>query len=203
MDTGKIRKVAVEHFIHKDIRNETNKNQQKYKKQFVKMQLKTNDIQRRKLQRRSSCSKAFPFLLIWSMFSLVSGSYSLAAAPCQGEQQLQIFSSLPACQARPTLVDLRRIFSNHSRVIQVVPDHVTVDRCGGSCFVPAHTCSPRVKSMAMVQVMLVMSKWPHGEHETLCTEVEVEVHHECECGCKVQPDQCLPGLQYYHQPSCR
>ena len=166
------------------------------------MQLKTNDIQRRKLQRRSSCSKAFPFLLIWFMFSLVSGSYSLPEH-CQGDQQLQIFSSLPACHPRPTLLDLRTIFSNHSRVIQVVPDHVTVDRCGGSCFVPAHTCSPRVKSMTMVQVMLVMSKWPHGEHETLCTEVDVEVHHECECGCKVQPDQCLPGLQYYHQPSCR
>jgi len=123
---------------------------------------------------------------------------------CVEDQQRLIFSSLPVCQTRPALVDLRTLFSNHShQVIQVIPDHVTVDRCGGTCYVPSHTCNPLVKSLAKVQVMMVLSKWPHGEHETLCTEVEVEVHEQCECGCRIQPDQCLPGLQYYHQPSCR
>ena len=95
------------------------------------------------------------------------------------------------------------MFSNNSDVIQVVPDHITVDKCGGSCYIPPHSCNAARETKMKVQVMLVLSKWPHGEHETLCTEVEVEVHHQCQCGCQVQPEQCLPDLQYYHQPSCR
>jgi len=122
---------------------------------------------------------------------------------CSGGQQKNIMESMSECSTRPTLVDLRRRFSNNSDVIQVVPDHVTVNRCGGSCYVPPHSCNPTKETVMTVQVMLVLSKWPHGEHETLCTEVEVEVHHECQCGCQIQQDQCLPDLQYYHQPSCR
>ena len=122
---------------------------------------------------------------------------------CKGTLQKSIIDSMSGCSIRPTLIDLRSMFSNNSDVIQVVPDHVTVDKCGGSCYIPPHSCNPARETKMKVQVMLVMSKWPHGEHETLCTEVEVEVHHQCECGCQVQPEQCLPDLQYYHQPSCR
>ena len=122
---------------------------------------------------------------------------------CQVSQQVSILNTLPPCQARPTLVDVREMFTNLSEVVQIVPDHVTVPRCGGSCYVPTHTCMAQVRSTKVVQVMLVMSKWPHGEHETVCIDVELDVHHECECGCKVQPEQCLPDVQYYHEPSCR
>ena len=152
------------------------------------------------------CTSSLPlsFLLLCYQLCLASASSSsLDAGVCLGEQQRQVFSSLPVCQARPALVGLRTAFNNHSQVMQVMPDHVAVDRCGGSCYGPAHTCSPTIKSLTIVQVMLVLSKWPHGEHETLCSEVEVEVHEQCECGCRIQRDQCLPGLQYYHQSSCR
>jgi len=104
---------------------------------------------------------------------------------CPVHHQVNILNSLPSCQ------------------VQIVPDHVTVPRCSGSCYVPTHTCLAEVQGIKVVQVMLVMSRWPHGEHKTVCTEVEVEVHHECGCGCKFQPEQCLPYLQYYHPPSCR
>ena len=102
---------------------------------------------------------------------------------------------MSGCSIRPTLIDLRSMFSNNSDVIQVVPDHITVDKCGGSCYIPPHSCNPATETKMKVQVMLVLSKWPHGEHETL-TEEEVEVHHQCQCGCQVQPEQCLPDLQY-------
>ena len=147
--------------------------------------------------------KPLPLLLLIFCFLLPSPASSTRLSSCLGEQQESIFHSIPSCQTRPTLVDLRDMFSNHSQVIQVVPDHVSVDRCGGSCYAPSHSCNPTVRSINKMQVMLVMSKWPHGKHETLCTEVEVETHHACQCGCQVQPDQCLPELHYYHQPSCR
>ena len=120
---------------------------------------------------------------------------------CLGYQQKDIISSMSECSIRPTLIDLRKQFAKNSDVIQVVPDHVTVNKCGGSCYVPPHSCNPAKETKLVVQVMLVLSKWPHREHETLCTEVEVDVHHECECGCQVHPDQCLPDVQYYHHPS--
>jgi len=173
---------------------------QEYRKQLQKSESKKA---MNKPGQRATTTKLFSFLLILYLCLVLACASSSHVGECLGEQQRQIFSSLPACQARPALVDLRPVFHNHSQVMQVIPDHVAVDRCGGSCYGPAHTCSPMMKSVTMVQVMLVLSKWPHGEHETLCTEVEVEVHDQCECGCRIQPDQCLPGLQYYHQPSCR
>ena len=178
---------------------------QKYRKQLQKYKstkaMKT--IIKDKAGQSCSVTKLFSFLLMFYLCLGLACASSSHVGECLGEQQRQIFSTLPACQARPALIDLRPVFHNHSQVMQVIPDHVAVDRCGGSCYGPAHTCSPMMKSVTMVQVMLVLSKWPHGEHETLCTEVEVEVHDQCECGCRIQPDQCLPGLQYYHQPSCR
>eukprot|EP00091_Calanus_sinicus_P016188 TRINITY_DN35454_c0_g1_i1.p1 TRINITY_DN35454_c0_g1~~TRINITY_DN35454_c0_g1_i1.p1 ORF type:complete len:217 (-),score=49.35 TRINITY_DN35454_c0_g1_i1:65-715(-) len=58
-------------------------------------------------------------------------------------------------------------------------------------------------SVMTIPVMLVLSQWPHGEHEILCSEALVEVHHECQCGCKLEKHHCHQQLQYYHQPSCR
>ena len=112
---------------------------------------------------------------------------------CKETLQKSIIDSLSGCSIRPTLIDMGSMFSNISDVIQVVPDHITVDKCGGFCYIPPHSCNPARETKRRVQVMLVLSKWPHGEHETLCTEVEV--HHQCQCGCQVQPEQCLPDLQ--------
>ena len=86
--------------------------------------------------------------------------------------------------------------------MKVVPDHVMVDRCGGSCYTPPYSCISNHSSLHKVEVMLVQSKWPHGEHDVRCSEVEVEVHEGCRCGCQLEERHCS-HLQYYHQPSCR
>ena len=49
-----------------------------------------------------------------------------------------------------------------------------VERCGGSCYTPPYTCISNLTSLHTVEVMLVQSKWPHGEHDVRCSEVEVE-----------------------------
>ena len=77
-----------------------------------------------------------------------------------------------------------------------------VERCGGSCYAPPYSCISNQSSLHTVEVMLVQSKWPHGEHDIRCTEVSVEVHESCRCGCKLEASNCN-NLQYYHQPSCR
>ena len=50
--------------------------------------------------------------------------------------------------------------------------------------------------------MLVQSKWPHGEHEVQCSQVQVPVHETCKCGCRLRREDCNKH-QYYHEPSCR
>jgi len=145
----------------------------------------------------------FNMILIVSIFlseTVASEDYSLHR--CDAPTQQNIFENLPQCMPRPRLVDMRKHFTHHHDIIQVVPDHVMVDRCGGSCYMESYNCIPEATSMTKVQVMLVQSKFPHGKHDTMCSEVEVEVHNSCKCGCKTKREHCN-RLQYYHEQSCR
>ena len=101
--------------------------------------------------------------------------------------QKDIFSTLEKCSVVPTVVNLRDLVTNSDEVLQVIPSHVTVDRCSGSCNIISHTCQPINLTYQVVPVMLVMTKWPYGEHELLCEEVMVSVHEDCSCGCKITP----------------
>ena len=40
-----------------------------------------------------------------------------------------------------------------------------LERCGGSCYAPPYSCISNQSSLHTVEVMLVQSKWPHGEHD--------------------------------------
>lgn len=125
------------------------------------------------------------------------------SSSCSSEIQGSILSSIPRCSTRPTLVDLRTVIATDEDVLQIMPEHVVVERCGGSCYVPPHSCNAVRKSVKKVPVMMVMNKWPHGEHEMVCSVLDVEVDEECECGCELDKDSCLPGVQYFQPQSCR
>ena len=126
-----------------------------------------------------------------------------AALSCTAEVQGSILSSMPKCTVRPTLVDLRAMLAPGEDILQIMPEHVMVDRCAGSCYVPPHSCNVVKKTVKKVPVMLVLNKWPHGEHEMVCRDLEVDVHEECGCGCELEQDDCLPDLQYFQPQSCR
>ena len=68
-----------------------------------------------------------------------------------------------------------------------------VPRCGGACHAP-QSCgpAPAATRVTTVEVMLVLSRWPHGEHSVVCTEVEVETHTSCACGCRTTQEDCNP-----------
>ena len=142
-------------------------------------------------------------LLVITLINMGHCNANYEIGLCSGDVQRDIFESMPQSMTRSTLIDLREQFSNASDIIEVVPDHIKVARCGGSCYVQPYSCNPTSQTVMTIPVMLVLSKWPHGEHEVLCTEVLVEVHKECQCGCKLQQHHCHQQLQYYHQPSCR
>ena len=121
---------------------------------------------------------------------------------CTSELQKDIFSTLQNCSPIPTVINLRDGFKNKN-VLQVIPSHVTVDRCSGSCNIFSHTCQAINLTYQVVQVMMVMTQWPHGEHQLVCDQIMVDVHQDCSCGCETIPEDCHPELQYYHHPSCR
>ena len=137
------------------------------------------------------------FLLLSHLMAGLANSLT-----CTSEIQQDIFSSLEMCSSIPTTISLRNMIKS-SNVLQVIPSHVTVNRCSGSCNILSHTCEPISLSYLVVPVMMVMTQWPHGEHQLVCDQVKVEVHQNCSCGCEITPQDCHLESQYHHQASCR
>ena len=127
---------------------------------------------------------------------------------CSALQQKQILDSTPGCGPRQHLVETRQLLLSNStmdlgpeEVVQVIPDLVRVERCGGGCQLPGHRCAPSQVNLQEVEVMVVLARWPQGEHQVVCTSLQVEEHSSCTCGCRVRPQHCS-ARQTYHPASC-
>ena len=150
-----------------------------------------------------------PYLLL-SLLRPVQGSSM--SGQCRAEQQHSILRSMTHCGPQSGLVQLREVLAASNmtevlglgmeEVVQVLPDVIRVDRCGGGCHLPQHSCTPTKVEQVEVEVMLVLARWPQGEHQVLCTTLQVEEHSSCGCGCKVQPHHCS-SKQTYHHANCR
>jgi len=147
------------------------------------------------------CSSVETVILL-SFMSTTLSTQKYEIETCSGDIQRNIFQSMPQCLVRATVVSLKEQFANQTDIVEIIPEHVHVNRCGGSCYVHHHSCNPIVSNIITVPVMLVQSIWPHGEHEIICSEVKIEVHQECQCGCQINDKDCN-HLQYYHKSSCR
>ncbi len=97
-----------------------------------------------------------------SVYHLDSGG----GRTCTSRDQRDVLDSIPECRVRETLVDLRPFFANRSDVVEVIPSHAVLKRCGGGCALPPHSCQAAARArVRTVEVMLVLGIWPHGEHE--------------------------------------
>ena len=132
---------------------------------------------------------------------------------CTSEQQRKILTSTTStCTPHLQQVEVRHLLaaSNTSEhwglgqqeVVQVVPEVVAVQVCTGACHLTGQSCSPAQVEVREVEVMLVLAQWPQGEHQVVCTTVQVEEHTRCGCGCRLGPQHCS-DLQVYHPSSCR
>ena len=149
-------------------------------------------------------------VMAWWLASWLVGGAG-GAGTCGAGQQRRILESVPECGVRGDLVDLAKLISlaNITRqlgmvgeeVVRVVPDMVSVNRCGGGCHLNSHSCRPTEVQEREVEVMLVLAKWPEGEHSVVCTSLQVEEHFSCSCDCHQQQHHCLPQ-QIYHPSSC-
>ena len=151
-------------------------------------------------------------VLLWASIQILAflSPQGVGGFECSAGQQQRILDSVVKCSVSPVMLDLRHLIltSNSSlgvpveEVVQVVPDTVPVERCQGGCSLPAHACHPTQVVEREVEVMLVLARWPHGEHQVVCSSLQVEDHLDCGCGCEVKPEHCS-HRHYYQESTCR
>lgn len=148
-----------------------------------------------------------PFLLNVNLASADETEISYqASASCSASHQAAVWGAMVACQPRPTLVEVplpAGAAADAGAVMSVIPGHVMVDRCSGSCHSPSHSCLPVSAVNTSVEVMAVRTTYATGQWETLCTSVLVEKHTACACSCREKAEHCHPTLQFYDAPSCQ
>jgi len=106
------------------------------------------------------------------------------------------------CNTREELVKLE--VPSDGSVIQVLPSHVMVARCSGSCITnPGKSCVPQDYRMKEVSVMLVTPSYSSGPWQTMCSVQRVREDITCVCGCSVLESDCSGTDQYYDTHHCR
>ena len=147
-----------------------------------------------------------PFLLTLTLVTkLAGGSTYLPSDTCSTEHQVAVWQSVVGCQPRPTLVEVEfpdEAVVGSGSIVQLIPGHVMVDRCSGSCHSPAHSCTALRSVNVSVDVMAVQTTYSTGAWNTLCTTIDVRKDVECGCACLVRPEDCS-GNQRYDESSCK
>ena len=161
--------------------------------------------------RSTICSTfSIDWIFVTLLKLLLFSSEGAANSDCSAIHRNTLLSSVVKCSTGPVMLDLRHLIlaSNSSlgvpveEVVQVVPDTVAVSRCKGGCNLPAHSCHPTQVVKRQVEVMLVLARWPQGEHQVVCSSIQVEDHLACGCGCEVKPEHCSQR-HYYQESTCR
>lgn len=100
-----------------------------------------------------------------------------------------------SCRARKALVPLPPGPPEAVRF----PKVVELERCQGSCYQDSSHCLPVETKQVIVPVILVnlTDRKPVAD----CSEVIMEKHTKCKCGCRIQRSQCS-GNQVYSAMDC-
>lgn len=106
------------------------------------------------------------------------------------------------CNTREEVVELE--LPPDGGVIQVIPSHVSVARCSGSCMNnPSHSCTPLDYRMKEVEVMMITSTYSQGPWQTLCSTQKVREDISCSCGCSVSEADCSSEHHKYDSHACQ
>ena len=159
-----------------------------------------------KARTRANIYQIFVLLFFLLAPQAATAVHYTAPVPCTAEQQNKImnYSQHTSCQARDTVIDLKAFVANMSDVIHIVPDVALVKRCGGNCIRPSHRCISITKQKKMIPIMMIMPRFPHGNHNSVCGNIEIDEDVECGCGCPIRPEDChrarIGDLNSQHVP---
>ncbi|TRY70451.1 hypothetical protein TCAL_02382 [Tigriopus californicus] len=124
---------------------------------------------------------------------------------CSQSHQESILPSMLKCRTRPTVIELPMpiVDGESGSIIQVIPGHILVERCSGSCNNnPSHTCLPTRVVNKTVEVMAIQATYSSGLWNTVCAVVQVEEHQACSCSCRQTAEFCSRG-QFYDASKCQ
>lgn len=123
---------------------------------------------------------------------------------CSQTHHENILPSILKCRPRPTVIELPMpvMDGESGAIMQVIPGHVLVERCSGSCSVPSHSCLPTLVVNKTVEVMAIQTTFSSGVWNTVCAVVQIEEHKECACSCRQTAELCSQG-QYYDASRCQ
>ncbi|KAG7166484.1 putative vascular endothelial growth factor 2-like [Homarus americanus] len=94
--------------------------------------------------------------------------------------------------------------------VMYYPTCVRLEQCGGCCFGPHLTCRPKTTEVVKFKVLRTVmtnsvrrrSNRRRRQNEASYHEVEVIKHTDCECGCKIQEQDCIASIQTYNEAEC-
>jgi len=131
-------------------------------------------------------------------------SFPTSSSPpdqCSEATKAEVWSSLPDCSPRPTLVSIPLPLDPH--VLQVIPSQVVVPRCAGTCHTPQQgmyqRCVPGEAQNSSVPVLYERLGPGSGQVEEVCATVVITTHTDCRCGCP--PTECKE-LQVFQERTC-
>jgi len=91
----------------------------------------------------------------------------------------------------------------NSTYFNMIPDHVRVKRCGGTCSASVYkSCLPTETIDRNVDVLLMPQNSQGGVTTNDCSTVSVVEHVSCTCGCKTTADDCST-IQRFVSRECK
>ncbi|KAG0431980.1 hypothetical protein HPB47_021294 [Ixodes persulcatus] len=110
----------------------------------------------------------------------------------------------PACPASELLAEHKRLSCRPRKTLVSLPPGppevirfpklVELERCHGSCYQESHLCHPVATQQIIVQVITV--NLTEGRPLAQCTEVIMEKHSKCSCGCRIKKSHCSESQVY-------
>ncbi|XP_040570520.1 uncharacterized protein [Lepeophtheirus salmonis] len=118
---------------------------------------------------------------------------------CTSPHERGAMNSKASCRPRPRVIRLP--WPNSTEVNHMIPSHVIVDRCDGSCHHRKQSCLPRKVIKKSFPVMFAHCTIHDKTCGKICSQVQVDEHLECGCECKIKRHHCN-AKQVYRKELC-
>merc|ERR1719419_1017572 len=144
-----------------------------------------------------------PFLfLVIVKLTFVNSDEKLGV--CSSSHQISALDVQKAhgCEPRHELIQIE--IPPQSSIIQMIPSHVNVRRCRGTCLAhPEHSCQHATQKKVNVPVMVVTAGFRTGMLDTRCDIITVMEDDTCQCGCHVTSDTCNNKFHVFNPHACQ
>lgn len=135
------------------------------------------------------------------LFGVVWGETPVFQTPgyiCSSNSIRKALRAEPDCQLRDKVIPVP--WPNTTNPAQMIPRHVIVKRCSGTC---GKSCVPLSYRKRDVSVIIGKCSVLTGKCSTECMTLEVEDHVQCGCNCmQSQVEKCNEKTHVFFEDTC-